>query len=106
MHLVEFINACFPLFCSQKLHLFDQKYSADSNIETFQFNLTTIFYIYTLKKINLFLWCKAVFSASLLQSSMTRSFRYHYNADLLHKKRWKLLNIIVTTVQFLVLFEE
>ncbi len=47
----------------------DQKYSQNSNIVRNYFNLNYCCLFAYILKCNLFLWCKAEFSASLLQSS-------------------------------------
>ncbi len=51
------------------MHLFDQKYSENSNIVNYYYNINKHFLFEYNVKCHLFLWRKATFSASLLQSS-------------------------------------
>ncbi len=60
------------LFCSPRLHLFDEKYSGNCEI-LLQLKIS-VFYV-NIVKCNLLLWCKAEFSASLLQSSVSHDLQ-------------------------------
>ncbi len=101
LRLVSF--KCFwSLFCSTTLHLFSQKYSKNSNIVKYYYNLNNCFLYEYIVKCNLFLWCKAEFSASLLQSSVS-----HDPSEiilLLLKKHLFLLSMLKTVVLLIFLF--
>ncbi len=58
------------LFCSQRLHLFDQKHCKNYTILKYYYHFKNVFFVCEyIIKCNLFLWCKADFSESLFQSS-------------------------------------
>ncbi len=59
------------LFCSPRLHLFDQKYFKNSKIVKYFYNLKWLFSISVYNKILFISVIKAEFSASLLQSSVS-----------------------------------
>ncbi len=59
------------LFCSPRLHSFDQKYNKNRNIVEYNYNLKQLFSMWISVKIAFIPTIKAVFSASLLQSSVS-----------------------------------
>ncbi len=60
------------LFCSSRLYLFNQKYRKKTVILWNPIEISNIgFLFYYTLKYNLFLWCSAEFSASLLMSSVS-----------------------------------
>ncbi len=94
--LVISTTSCFwkSLFCSSRLHLFEQKYRNNSSIENSCFLCEYLF------KYNLFLWCASwIFSIITPVFSVTWSFRNHSN--ILLKKHFWLLSMLKISPKFL-----